>query len=307
MKPAAFAAFFISCLSLCAETSPTSFAYVLQGDSFAKSKAAAVEKLAASEREWIVLDPTYGDDVKWSHADLDAIRKARPGRKIIAYISIGEAEDYRPYWKKTWLKNGKATAAAPSWLGEENPDWKGNFRVRYWQPGWQEIMLPVIADAMKQGFDGIYLDIIDGFETWEFDGKDWIDNRPNPETQQSYRRDMVDWVKAIAARAREENPDAIVIPQNGSQLLVHKDFVETISAIGVEDLFSIGNKKQSASHTKTVLNYLKPLTAAGKPALIIEYPTKPEKQAASQKSAETNHLTWLITDRNLTTLGTSGR
>ena len=286
---------------------PTSFGYILQADSFAKTKASAVEKLSACDRDWIVLDPTFGNDVKWSLEDLDAIRNTQPGRKIIAYISIGEAEDYRPYWKKEWLENGKPTAAAPSWLGEENPDWKGNFRVRYWQAGWQEIMFPVIAAAMEQGFDGVYLDIVDGFEGWEFDGKDWIDNRPNPETQQTFRRDMVDWVKAVAARAREKNPDAIVIPQNGSQLLEHGDFLETVSGIGVEDLFSTGDGRQSASHTRDVLSNLKQLLAAGKPALVIEYPKKPGKQSASKGSAAENGLVWLVTDRDLTTLGTSGK
>ncbi len=292
-------------LSLHAGT-PASFAYVLQGDSLAKTKAVAVEKLAASGRDWIVLDPTYGDDVKWSYEDLGTIRKAHPGRKIIAYISIGEAEDYRPYWKEEWVKNGKPTAAAPAWLGEENPDWEGNFRVRYWQAGWQETMLPVIAAALEQGFDGVYLDIVDGFEGWEFDGRDWVANRPNPETKQTYRRDMVEWVKAISARARREKPDAIVIPQNGSQLLGHEDLLETISGIGIEDLFTEGNKKQPTSHTREILAHLQPLLAAGKPALVIEYPKKPDKQTTSQKLAEENHLTWLITDRNLKTLGTSG-
>lgn len=118
---------------------------------------------------------------------------------------------------------------------------------------------------------------------------------------------MVDWVKAIAARAREVMPAAIVIPQNGAQLLDDADFLKTVSGIGVEDLFSIGNKKQSASHTKEVLAHLKALTAAGKPVLVIEYPKKPERQAASRKLAEENRFTWLITDRDLTALGMSGR
>src|SRR6185295_15943899 len=39
-----------------AQSSPVSLAYVLQADALAKSKAAAVEKLAACGRDWIVLD-----------------------------------------------------------------------------------------------------------------------------------------------------------------------------------------------------------------------------------------------------------
>src|SRR5438309_8367766 len=101
---------------------------------------------------------------------------------------------------------------------------------------------------MSAGFDGVYLDIVDGFETFEQDGKEFIDDRVNQETKQSYRRDMVDWVKAIAARARTKAPAALVIAQNGSQLLDHADFLGTIDAIGIEDLFTNGNKPQPKSH-----------------------------------------------------------
>ena len=290
-----------------AEAPPASFAYILQADAFAKTKALAVERLAACGRDWVVLDAAFGGDTPWTRGDIDAIRSGQPGRKVIAYLSIGEAEDYRPYWRKEWGRKGKLTAAAPAWLGAENPEWKGNYRVRYWNAEWQRLMLAAIDDAMACGFDGVYLDIVDGFETFEQEGKEFIDDRVNPETKQSYRRDMVDWVKAIAARARANNPAALVIPQNGSQLLVHADFMEAISGIGIEDLFTNGNKLQPKSHTGEVLGHLKLMKKAGKPALLIEYPKTAERQAVSKKLARDDGLTWLITDRQLKTLGESGR
>ncbi len=290
-----------------AESAPASFAYVLQADSFAKSKSAAVERLAASGRDWIVLDADFGGDTSWERADLDAIRRAHAGRKVIAYVSIAEAEDYRPYWRKEWGGKGKLMANAPAWLGGENPEWKGNYRVKYWNAEWKKLMLAAIDDAMARGFDGVYLDIVDGFETFEQEGKEFIDNRVNPETKQSYRRDMVDWVKEIAARARAKNPAALVIPQNGSQLVVHADFLEVISAIGIEDLFTNGNKVQPKSHTNDVLGHLSQVAAAKKPALLIEYPKSPERLALTRKLARENRLVWLVTDRPLKTLGESGR
>lgn len=290
-----------------AEPPPASFAYILQADSFAKSKSAAVGRLAACGRDWIVLDAEFGGDTAWERADLDTIRSGQAGRKAVAYISIGEAEDYRPYWRKEWGGKGKLTAAAPAWLGAENPEWKGNYRVKYWNPDWQKLMLAAVGGAMARGFDGVYLDIVDGFETFEQDGNKFIDDRVNPETKQSYRRDMVDWVKAIAACARLRNPAALVIPQNGSQLVAHADFLEVISAIGIEDLFTNGNKVQPKSHTDEVLGHLGKLAAARKPALLIEYPKTAERQALSKKLAAANGLVWLVTDRQLKTLGVSGR
>jgi cysteinyl-tRNA synthetase len=289
-----------------AETAPSSFAYVLQADSFAKSRAAAVERLAACGRDWIVVDSFFSGDEAWTRPDLEGIRGGKAGRKVIAYLSIGEAEDYRPYWRKEWGAKGKLTAAAPSWLGAENPEWKGNYRVKYWRAEWQAVIISAVDDAMTRGFDGVYLDIVDGFETFEQEGKEFIDERANPETKQSYRRDMVDWVKAIATRARGKNPAAIIIPQNGSQLLVQADFLSAIDAMGIEDLFTEGNKLQSKAHTVEVLNDVQKLRAAGKPVLLIEYPATEARKALVRRQARENGLVLLITDRQLRTLGEAG-
>jgi len=291
----------------CAESTPASFAYILQADSFAKTKPAVVAKLKESGRDWIVLDAAFAGDTPWEQTDLDTIRSGKAGRKVVAYLSIGEAEDYRPYWQSDWVSNGKRTAAAPAWLGIENPEWKGNYQVKYWNAEWQKLILTAIDDAMARGFDGVYLDIVDGFQTYEQEAYGYLDDRMNPETKQTYRRDMVDWVKAIAARARAKDPGALVIPQNGSQLVADNDFVEVISAQGIEDLFTNGKKLQPASHTDEILGHLKTLALAKKPVLLIEYPKTPERQALSKELAKKNGLVWLVTDRQLKTLGESGK
>ena len=290
-----------------AGSAPASFAYILQADAFAKSKPAAIERLAACGRDWVVLDAVFTSETPWTRADLDALHARRPASKIIAYLSIGEAEDYRPYWRTEWGTRRKLTAGAPAWLGSENPEWKGNYRVKYWQADWQRLILASVDDVMARGFDGVYLDIVDGFETYEQSGNEWIADRINPETHQSYRRDMVDWVKAIAARARAKNPAALVIPQNGSQLLVHADFLETLSAIGIEDLFTLGDKPQPAADTREVLGYLRKMADAKKTVLLIEYPRRRELRETTKQRARENGFTWLLTDRELKTLGESGK
>ncbi len=286
---------------------PGSFAYVLQAESFGHGKADAVARLARCERDWVVLDAVYSGDAAWTPDDIETVRNGRNARKVIAYISIGEAEEYRAYWRKEWGGIGRITASAPSWLGAENPDWRGNYRVKYWRPEWQRLILGSVEEAMGRGFDGVYLDIVDGFETFEREGDEFIDDRLNPETRQSFRRDMVDWVKLIAARARAVKPDALVIPQNGSQLLSQADFVATINAIGIEDLFTNGNKAQPASHSDFVLGSLKKMTSAGKPVLVIEYPRHAPQQSLARTKAGANGMVWLVTDRSLKTLGSSGR
>ncbi|WFB37280.1 endo alpha-1,4 polygalactosaminidase [Kiritimatiellota bacterium B12222] len=285
---------------------PHSFAYILQADAFAKSKADAIQQIKHCQRDWIILDPQYDQQTPWLPQDLSSIRNNQARRKIIAYISIGEAEEYRAYWKQEWGANGKVNTGAPSWLGKENPEWEGNYRVKYWDPEWQSLILHSISDAMEQGFDGVYLDIVDSFESYEYNGEHYLDDRINPETQQSYRRDMVDWVKRIATHTRRIQPDALVIPQNGSQLTHHPDYLASISGIGIEDLFTHTNRKQSRQHFETILTFLIPLRETRKPILLIEYPSKSTIQKWAIQQAHTHQLIWLITDRPLTTLGTSG-
>lgn len=56
-----------------------------------------------------------------------------------------------------------------------------------------------------------------------------------------------------------------------------------------------------------MLRHLKKMTGAKKPALLIEYPKTAERQALSRKLAVENGLVWLVTDRQLKTLGKSGK
>ena len=83
----------------------------------------------------------------------------------MAYMSIGEAENYRYYWQAGW------DSAPPSWLDSQNPTFQDNFLVRYWQPEWQEIIChgenSYLQRIIEAGFDGVYLDVVDAFEQYE--------------------------------------------------------------------------------------------------------------------------------------------
>ncbi len=107
--------------------------------------------------------------------DVASLKDKKNGgrRLVIAYMSIGEAETYRYYWCSGWDKNedGEPDPGAPDWLEEENPNWKGNYKVRYWNSEWQAIIYgsddSYLKGIIDRGFDGVYLDIIDAFEYFE--------------------------------------------------------------------------------------------------------------------------------------------
>jgi hypothetical protein len=55
------------------------------------------------------------------------------------------------------------------------------------------------------------------------------------------------------------------------------------------------------------LDFLSLLAAAHKPVLDIEYPKRKERQAHAREEAVQHGFVWLVTDRQLKTLGESGK
>jgi cysteinyl-tRNA synthetase len=143
------------------------FLYLLDPWGF-DSRTAYLEALAGSDHDLLIID-AYTPNANGEGAtllsvdDVDSLReKPRGGaRLVVAYLSIGEAEDYRPYWDDAWDRD------PPEWLGRENRDWPGNYIVRYWMTPWQEIVFRQLDEIIAAGFDGVYLDIIDAFEYYE--------------------------------------------------------------------------------------------------------------------------------------------
>lgn len=142
------------------------FLYLINPDQYA-SKAAFIQAITATNYDLVLLDLFWTDDTPLSATDVQQLRaKANGGQRlVISYMSIGEAEDYRYYWDDDW-KIGN-----PDWLGKENPDWKGNYKVHYWESAWQDIIYgngnSYLQKILNAGFDGTYLDIIDAFEYYE--------------------------------------------------------------------------------------------------------------------------------------------
>lgn len=141
------------------------FLYLINPEKF-KTKADFIRAAAATNYDLIVMDLYLNDDV-FTRAEIEQLKHKKNGgrRMVVCYLSVGEAEDYRPYWKADWK------AKKPDWLLAENPDWKGNFKVKYWDKDWQSLIYGNDASYLKKivdaGFDGAYLDMIDSFEYFE--------------------------------------------------------------------------------------------------------------------------------------------
>ena len=142
------------------------FLYLLNPENY-HSKNALIEALTSTSYDLLIIDLFYSENEALTADDLIALKqKANGGSRLaVAYMSIGEAEEYRYYWQRAWLSD------KPSWLDKENPDWEGNYKVKYWDPAWQEIIFGTEDSYLKKildaGFDGVYLDIIEAYEYYE--------------------------------------------------------------------------------------------------------------------------------------------
>lgn len=153
------------------------FLFLINPEAFS-GKESFLSALGRTNYDLIVIDAFIDGPggPEWLEAgDIRPLKRKAGGgsRLVICYLSIGEAEDYRYYWDRSWDRNrdGRPDAGAPQWLGEENPNWKGNYKVRYWDVGWQAILFgsaeSYLDQILSRGFDGVYLDIIDAFEYFE--------------------------------------------------------------------------------------------------------------------------------------------
>jgi cysteinyl-tRNA synthetase, unknown class len=214
-----------------------SWAYVIQkqteGDRLARLAASGYDVAVIDDPRTIV--GTESHDARADVARLHATKGAGTGRAktVIAYVDIGEAEDYRTYWKPDWSK------ARPSFIVAEDPDgWAGNYPVAYWSRDWYAVIDEMIDAVVADGYDGIYLDWIEAafFEpVLERAAHDGVDARA----------EMVQLVAHLRERARRANPRFLVVAQNavamrfvdGWLALLDAEAQEQIAFDGAADVY----------------------------------------------------------------------
>jgi len=208
-----------------------------------------------------------GSDESAFTADQIAALKHSPGGEkiVLAYMSIGEAENYRFYWQNSW------TSGKPAWLDTENPDWPGNYKVHYWDPEWQAIIYgspgSYLDKIIAAGFDGVYLDIIDACSYYQDQGRD------------SAAQEMVDFVIGLANYARARRPGFLIFPQNAAELATDfPNYLAAVDGIGQEDVYyGYPNEGDPSppNFLAEVEPYLDRFVAASKTVLVTAYTTDP--------------------------------
>ena len=134
------------------------------------SREAYISALANSNYDLLIVDAYYGDKPITKDEVQRLQQKPMGGRRLVAaYMSVGEAEDYRPYWQESWKKK------PPKWLWQRNDDWEGSYRVCYWTREWQSMLMgskdSYLDIILEAGFDGVFLDVVDVFYAFEEQAK----------------------------------------------------------------------------------------------------------------------------------------
>lgn len=291
--------------------------------------------IAAAPHDLMVVDfARHGDEAsKFTGEEVAAMQQRDDGgrRVVVAYISIGEASEFRTFWKKSWTKRGRAqsalTSVAPAWLGPVNPDWPESRKVRYWDPAWQAIIFNDertgwLDQIVAQGFDGAYLDIVDAYYFWGAEAKKSQREKGDPDGQQDAARRMASFVVAFTEHARQVNPKFFSIPQNGEFILndlrhgkhpqpgdaqLAEDYLDAMGAIAIEDTYYRGDEDENnalATDDDKVEVLKADFLNAGKPVLVVDYVDDAELVADFQRRArEDGFIPYAAPTRGLDRLG----
>lgn len=221
------------------------FAYNIQN----VDSASQGEELSKSHYDMYILEPCVTEkenenfDIQALLSNIEEYNRVEYHKDpiILAYVDIGEAEEWRWYWQEDW-KPGN-----PEWIVTTDPDeWEGNYPVAFWYPEWEDIVIygsggmSHVDAALKAGFDGIYLDWVDAFSDEDVIIKAETDGIPD------IAEAMLDFIEKMRIYARQDSPNAnedfLIVAQNAPDLFPENPgrYEEIIDAISCEAIWFDG-------------------------------------------------------------------
>jgi cysteinyl-tRNA synthetase, unknown class len=205
------------------------------------------------------------------------------GGNVLGYFSIGEAENYRPYW----------SSLPSSVLGPQDPDWPGDYQVAYWTPQWLTVSENYIQTMINQGYKGAFFDVVDEAET------SWAkSNAPGGDPEGA----MVTLIQELANYAHARDPSfQLWINSSGAEpMLSNSALVNTINGAFEEQLFyQDATHAQSSADVSYNLALLDNLVKAGKPVVAVEYVSGASEVSSVETQAKADGVGYYIANPNL--------
>lgn len=247
-----------------------SWVYQLQG-----YESGRLDALARSPHQLAVIDlARNAGENAFRSEEIAALRAS--GKRALAYFEIGSIETFRPEY-------AVVRARAQDVILNRLADWPDEYFVEYWDPRWWDLVIrPRLDQALRAGFDGVYLDTLMAYE--ELDLALVPGRRRN-----DLAKAMVDLVVRIRAYTEQHRRGFWVVPQNSPELRSYPGYVAAIDGIGVEELFFRATDRPcTESWCEENLENVRALRRAGKFVLAVDYAERPDnvREACARYRAE---------------------
>ncbi|MEW9553889.1 endo alpha-1,4 polygalactosaminidase [Nonomuraea sp. NPDC050783] len=238
-----------------------SFTYVLQD-----YPGGRLDAVAAAPHQLAIIDLSRDGTTRGYFTRAELARVRASGKKVLAYFEIGSIETFR-----TEYRGLPRDLVLNVW-----PDWPDEYFVRYWDRRWWDLVVrPRVDQALKAGFDGVYLDTPLAYE--EIDLK-----RVPGETRARLARKMSDLIVRISRYAKSVRPGFLVVPQNSPELRLQPGYVQAVDGIGMEELFVRATDRPCVQDwCAENLAHALALRERGKAVLATDYARRPAGVAAA--------------------------
>lgn len=188
--------------------------WAIQLDGLARD--GAVDALAAAPVDMLVIEPTRTVRGQEAFPTRSVVAELGRDRICLAYVNVGQAEDYRAYWQPFWVAPTADVRGSPDYLLALDPDgWPGNYAVSFWDIRWRAILwgssTALVDAAIEDGFDGVYLDWVLGFRFAPVEAA-------AAEAGVDPAQAMADLIRDLREYARRRRPGFLVVIQNPEDL-----------------------------------------------------------------------------------------
>jgi cysteinyl-tRNA synthetase len=205
------------------------------------------------------------------------------GKRILAYFEIGSIEHFRPEYPVLMRD-------APDLIANEWPEWPGEYFVRYYdERWWSAVVRPRVDQAIRAGFDGVYLDTPLAYEQIDLDlaqGRD----------RARLAKEMAGLIERISRYAKAKRPGFLIVPQNSPELRHQDGYTAAIDGIGMEELFyEATDERCTEDYCAENLAETRALHDAGKFVLSVDYATRPADVRAACDRYRTEHFAGTVT------------
>lgn len=251
-----------------------------------------LDELARAPQGVAVIDLARDAHADYFRPDEIATLRAT-GKLVLAYFEIGSIERFRPEYAALHAEHSEL-------ILNQWADWPEEYFVAYWDPRWWDLVVrPRVDQALRAGFDGLYLDTPLAYEEVELSltpGRD----------REDLAASMVALIARISTYGKARNPELRIVPQNSPELRHYPGYTEAIDGIGMEELFVQATDEPCVEEfCAENLTETRALRDAGKFVLAVDYADSDELIASTCARYRQERFIGYVGVRALDRAGTS--